>query len=157
MFKIREVQKETFERVKNAILKLLKIHGNNRITHKALNWFSKLQQQDINDKILLVIAIKNNNLIGVCLFYEYGIKEAFITVHSNFRNKNIGKKLLEYCISRLPKIYTRIATDNIASLKLAFSCNLVAFDIFKGPTGKPTLILGAKDWSKDDVTKIKEE
>jgi hypothetical protein len=52
---------------------------------------------------------------------------------------------------QLGKVYTRVAYDNIPSLKLCFRCGLTAFAMTKGPTGKPTLWLGGGDYQKEEV------
>jgi hypothetical protein len=41
--------------------------------------------------------------------------------------------------------------DNIPSLKLCFSIGMVAFDLFTGVTGKPTLWLGIGKWDREEV------
>lgn len=99
----------------------------------------------------MAIATEERRLVGVIAFGRYGLEESFIVVHPNHRNRKIGELLLNYSLNSLKKVYTRVACDNIPSLKLCFSCGLVAFRMIRGPTGKPTLCLAGGDWNPEEV------
>lgn len=93
---------------------------------------------------------------GIIVFGNYGIEESFIAVHPDYRRKRVGEQLLKQAIQSLGKVYARVASDNIPSLKLCFSCGLMAFSLCKGPTGKDTLWLGGGNFDPADVLKKSE-
>lgn len=99
----------------------------------------------------MAIASEEKRLVGVIAFGCYGLEESFIVVHPDFRNRRIGELLLNHSLKTLKKVYTRVACDNVPSLKLCFSCGLVAFRLIRGPTGKPTLCLAGGDWNPEEV------
>lgn len=97
--------------------------------------------------------MKTKKVTGIVVFGNYGIEESFIAVHPDYRQKRVAEQLLKKAIDSLGKVYARVAADNIASLKLCFTCGLVAFSLCKGPTGKPTFWLGGGNFRPDDVLK----
>ncbi|SHE76294.1 Protein N-acetyltransferase, RimJ/RimL family [Seinonella peptonophila] len=115
-------------------------HGDQRITHQAIRWFRRLNNVE-QEGTLVALAMEEKRLIGLTALSNYGLGEAFIVVHPRFRKSGVGEKLLQFTLQELPKVYTRVACDNIASLKLCFSCGLIAYKLISGPTGKPTLCL----------------
>jgi GNAT superfamily N-acetyltransferase len=150
--KIKRISIEEFHRVKPIIIQFIRKYGNDRITYHAIRWFSKLEPKDILEATLIAVALDNQKKVtGVIVFGNYGIDESFITVHPEYRQQKIGEILLNYSLKYLSKVYTRVACDNTPSLKLCFNCDLVAFCLIKGPTGKPTLWLAGGKWNKEDI------
>lgn len=139
------------QRVKGVLVQFLRKYGNGRITHHAIRWLQKLAPEELSNGTLVAATLDEQKLTGVIIFGKYGIEESVITVHPDYRNQGIGEMLLNDSLERLNKVYTRVACDNIPSLKLCFSCNLVAIHLFTGPTGKPTLWLAGGDWRRKDI------
>lgn len=132
-------------------------HGDKRITHKALRWLKRLPlNQPFPQGTWMAVALEKDRLCGFILFGGFGLEEAFIVVHPARRRQRVGEQLLELALSRLDRIYTRVACDNIPSLKLCFSMGLVAFHLISGPTGKPTLILGGGNWTRKEFEQFGE-
>ncbi|MFC7442814.1 GNAT family N-acetyltransferase [Laceyella putida] len=136
---------------KPTILRFMKRYGDGRITHRALRWFKQLGAESFPEGTHIAAALEQKKLIGVIVIGQYGLQEAFIAVHPDFRQQKVGEGLVQHTLGKLDKLYTRVACDNTASLKLCFSCGLVAFNLFKGPTGKPTLWLGGGNFQPQDI------
>lgn len=151
---IREITGNQMPTVNQAIVTFFKKYGDGRITHKALRWLLSVSEEDFDDGTLIAYTSSQKKITGVIVFSNYGIQEALIAVHPEFRKQGVGEELLHYSISRLSKIYTRVACDNIPSLKLCFACGLRAFQIINGPTGKPTFWLGGGDWVPEDINSL---
>lgn len=143
------------KKVKPILLKFLQQHGDGRITHHALQWFKKLQPHQFDEGTCMTCALDQKKLIGIVVFANYGLTESFTAVHKKYRNQKIGEKLLKHSLSHLDRLYTRVATDNLPSLKLCFSCGMTAFQLIQGPTGKPTLVLGGGNWSRKEWEQLK--
>lgn len=123
-------------------------YGDKRITHKALRWLQQLPtDQPFPQGTWMAAALDGKRPIGFILFGQFGLEEAIIVVHPGHRKNGVGEQLLTHALGRLDRVYTRVACDNIPSLKLCFAQGLVAFHLVTGPTGKPTLILGGGNWS----------
>ncbi|MGA9174217.1 MAG: GNAT family N-acetyltransferase [Thermoactinomyces sp.] len=153
---IRQFQPHEIETAKAPVIRFMKRYGDGRITHRALRWFQSLTEEKTPEGTYVATALDKKKLIGVIVFGEYGIKESFIAVHPQYRKRGVGEVLLKSALAKLPKIYTRVACDNIPSLKLCFSCGLIAFKLIKGPTGKPTLWLAGGDYSEQDVSQTEQ-
>lgn len=136
---------------KRIILRFMKRYGDGRITHRALRWFQQLNAESLPEGTHLSVALEQKKLIGVIAIGQYGLQEAFIAVHPDYRQQKVGEALLQHALEHLDKLYTRVACDNTASLKLCFNCGLVAFNLFKGPTGKPTLWLGGGNFQPKEI------
>lgn len=134
------------------ILTFFRKYGDKRITHKALRWLQQLSGEKYPEGTLASIAFEQKQIIGIIVFGRYGLDESIIAVHPAFRKKRIGETLLGHAMDELGKVYTRVACDNTPSLKLCFSSGLVAFRLFRGPTGKPTLWLAGGDWDPSEVS-----
>jgi GNAT superfamily N-acetyltransferase len=149
---IRKTTYSEIEKRRQIFIQFIKKFGDGRITHRAIRWFRQLDENQFQQPgTLIAIATDQNRLAGIILFADYGKQEAFIVVHPQYRQKGIGEKLVSFSLTLLPKIYTKVAYDNIPSLKLCFACGLKAFRLFKGPTGKPTFWLGAGDFHESEV------
>jgi hypothetical protein len=134
------------------LIQFFRLHGDRRITKDAYDWIQKVKSEDLEQEgTLILCAIEQKKLVGVLIASNYGIDESFITVHKNNRNKHTAQKMVQQTIEQLGKLYGRIAMDNIPSLKVCLDNNMVAFHLFFGPTGKPTLWLGGGNWNKADV------
>lgn len=140
------------EKYRKNIVNFIKKNGDRRITKEAINWVSKAGQQDIDrEGTILLACMDMNKVVGVLIAADYGREESFIVVHKGYRNQNIAKTMVKECIQNVGKIYGRIAVDNTPSLKVCLDNDMVAFHLFEGPTGKPTLWLGGGNWTKEDV------
>ncbi|WP_124726905.1 GNAT family N-acetyltransferase [Staphylospora marina] len=151
MITIRRISPGELPKVRHVIVRFMKLHGDGRITHRALRWLSRLTPENVPEGTWIAAALEKNRLVGVIAFGRFGIDESFIAVHPSKRNQGVGEALLREAMNHLDKIYTRVACDNIPSLKLCFSCGLKAFNLFKGPTGKPTLWLGWGNYHPDEI------
>jgi GNAT superfamily N-acetyltransferase len=118
-----------------------------------MHWLSRLKPEEMRGGTLIAATMHERRITGMIVFGNYGLSESFIAVHPEFRRKGVGETLLRHALSRLKKVYTRVAFDNIPSLKLCFACGLSAFHIVKGPTGKPTLWLGGGTFDPSEVSK----
>ncbi|MCS1352473.1 GNAT family N-acetyltransferase [Mechercharimyces sp. CAU 1602] len=151
--KLSVIDHRRLPRVRAALLRFMKRYGEGRITYKALRWFRDLPVQQWDEGTWVAVATVNKKLVGVIVFGGYGLDEALITVHPDYRKQRVAEKLLDEALANLGKVYTRVACDNTASLKLCFTCGLQAFQLFRGPTGKATLWLGGGEW---DVAEVEE-
>lgn len=134
------------------IISFIQKNGDRRITNDAIRWVKQANVEDVaQEGTLLICALEQHHLIGIAFVVNYGIDESFIIVHHKHRKHHVATTMVKEVTHRLGKIYGRIATDNIPSLKLCLNNGMVAFDIFTGPTGKPTLWLGGGAWKKEDV------
>ncbi|WP_028776958.1 GNAT family N-acetyltransferase [Shimazuella kribbensis] len=133
------------------IILFLRKNGEGRITHRALRWLSQISTSDPIPGSIALIALEEKQLAGVMIFSRYGIEEAITAVHPRYRKQGVGEALLMEAKERLGKVYTKVACDNVASLKLCFRCGFTAFQLFKGPTGKPTLWLGGGEYDPNDI------
>jgi hypothetical protein len=100
---------------------------------------------------LVTLAVKEKKTIGILIISQYGIDESFMAVHKQFRNKHVAQQMVTQAYEKLGKMYGRVALDNMPSLKVCLANGMVAFHLFNGPTGKPTLWLGGGNWKKEDV------
>lgn len=142
---------EEVENAKSSLISFMKKNGDGRITGKGIRWFRQLPIHEIKDGNWIAVAWKEKRFAGVMVIGDYGRKEAMVVVHPDYRKHGIAEALLQLALEQLGKIYTRVACDNIPSLKLCFSCGLTAFHLIKGPTGKPTLWLGGGNFVKEDI------
>lgn len=138
-------------RTRSLLVPFIRKYGERRITHKAIRWLQTLQTDHFPEGTLISIATEQRKLAGVIAFSRFGLDQSFIVVHPLRRKQKIGETLLYHALEDLEKVYTRVACDNIPSLKLCFSAGLVAFRLIRGPTGKPTLWLGGGKWNPKDV------
>lgn len=138
------------KKVKPTLITFIRRHGDQRITHHAIRWFSKLRSENLNEGTCVTVVLSKKKLAGIVVFGNYGLDEAFTAVHPDYRKKGVGEMLLKHSLEKLDRVYTRVATDNIPSLKLCFSCGLIAFHLIRGPTDKPTLVLGGGNWMETE-------
>ncbi|SDW97797.1 Acetyltransferase (GNAT) family protein [Marininema mesophilum] len=137
-------------RLRNHLIRFSYKYGDKRITHKALRWLKNLNTSPFPKGTYLAIASEEKRLTGFILFGRYGLEEAYIVVHPDFRKRQVGETLFKQTIDTLGRVYVRVACDNIPSLKLCFALGLRAFSFTTGPTGKPTLCLGGGEWSEKE-------
>lgn len=142
MIRIVPIRPTLLRRVRPLLLNFSKRHGDRRITHRAMRWLRNLTGDPYPGGTWLAAALDGRRLVGFILFGNYGLDEAFIVVHPEYRKQAVGESLLKAALHTLDRVYTRVACDNIPSLKLCFKEGLVAFHLITGPTGKPTLCLG---------------
>lgn len=141
-----------FQKSRKAFIQFFRKHGDRRITKEGIQWIEKMPPEKLDTEgTIIICAINQNKLIGVLIISDYGIEESFMAVHKYNRNQDIANQMVQIAIQDLGKVYGRVAMDNIPSLKVCFENGLVAFHLFEGPTGKPTLWLGGGNWRKEDV------
>lgn len=143
-----------FNRIRSYLITFTTHYSEDRITYQAIRWLKKLKQTELKEGTMIIIAVEGKKLIGLIAFGNYGINESFCVVHPKYRNRGIGERLLKHSLQHLNRVYTRVATDNIPSLKVCFASGLVAFRLLKGPTGKPTIIFGGGDWKQDEMNNL---
>lgn len=151
---IRDIPLRTLDKYRSRLLLFLRKYGDQRLTHKALRW---LRDLPLGLELLgtaIAVAVHNKQLVGIIAVGKYGVDEAIIAVKPTARKKGVAKQLVSFIVNRLGRMYARVAVDNTASLNLCFSMNMVAFDMFTGVTGKPTLWLGAGDWRREEIEGI---
>lgn len=149
---LRRLTKEQTLRYRRKLLLFLRKHGDRRITRSALQWLERAEARDLSEEgTLILVALENRKLVGMILISRYGLREAAMAVHREYRNRNIAKALIHQTISTLGKMYGRVALDNLPSLKACLDNGMVGFHLFTGPTGKPTLWVGGGHWSKKEV------
>lgn len=149
---IREVPYSQLNKVRRRLLHFLRLYGDKRLTHKALRWLSTLPPQPYEEGTVIAVALDGRRLVGVIAIGQYGKEESIIAVKPNYRQSGVGRQLVHYALEHLDRLYSRVAMDNIPSLKLCFSIGMVAFDLFTGVTGKPTLWLGIGKWDREEVS-----
>lgn len=145
------ISPQLFKQIQHHLIRFTIQHSDHRITHQAIRWFKRLKSSNWKKGTMIMISLHNNKLVGLVVFGNYGIQESFCVVHPAYRNQGIGEKLLKHSLRQLNRVYTRVAIDNLPSLKVCFSCGLVAFRLIKGPTGKPTFLFGGGDWKADEI------
>jgi GNAT superfamily N-acetyltransferase len=148
---IRQLEPHEVESAKTPIIRFMKRYGDGHITHRALRWLQHLRPENTAEGTFIAAAVENKKIIGIIVFGNYGLQESFIAVHPNYRKREVGETLLKSALAKLPKVYTRVACDNIPSLKLCFSCGLTAIQLIQGPTGKPTLWLVGGAYQPSDL------
>lgn len=152
---IKTLNNLQLKRYVTQIVKFIKRYGDKRITRTAIekiNDVSTSQSITLNkDGHYALCALEGNKLVGFLMVVDYGREESIIVIHKHYRNQDLAQRMVQQTIDTLTKLYGRVAIDNIPSLKVCLSNGMVAFDLFKGPTGKPTLWLGGGNWSKEDV------
>lgn len=149
---IRKLDHHDLRKLRERLLFFIRHHGDKRITAKAIRWLQHLPAEPFPKGTLLAAGLVDGKIAGFTAFSDYGKQEAIIVVHPAARKQKIAEKLLNYSLKELGRVYTRVATDNIPSLKLCFSCGLKAFRLVSGPTGKPTLLLGGGNWSEKEIS-----
>ncbi|AMA73989.1 MULTISPECIES: GNAT family N-acetyltransferase [Aneurinibacillus] len=152
---IHELSPALFSRTREKLLRFIHVHGDRRITARAIRWLRALPAEMLEEEgNIVLIYTQNSKLLGCIAVYGYGTQESFLVVHQKAREQGIGTALTNAALSRLGKLYVRVAADNTASLKTCFTIGMVAFACVRGVTGKPTLWLAAGDWRKEDVKTI---
>lgn len=153
-----KVTERTPESFKKKLIYFISKYGDGHITRKATIWLKNTPFSDIkkeNGDLIHIYLNDKNNIIGVIAIANYGLKQAIIVVHPKVRNNGLARNLVIGTEEDINRFYVKVANDNIASLKLCFSVGMKAFDLIKGPTGKPTLILGFGNWHLEEWTKNK--
>jgi len=144
--KITEATDELF---KKRLLNFINNYGDGHITKKAITWLQRTPFSEIKPKqgnLIHVLLNKNKKIIAVLAISNFGLDQAIVVLHPNYRKKGLAKKLNTEALTDINRFYVRVANDNIPSLKLCFSLGMQAFSLIKGPTGKPTLVLGMGKW-----------
>ncbi|BAU29547.1 hypothetical protein DFP93_11952 [Aneurinibacillus soli] len=152
---IRNLDTSSLARNRYRLIRFIRKNGDKRITSQAVYWLSSLTPEALNqDGTIILVYIENKKILALLATADYGRRESFLVVHTDARERGLGKHLTETAITRLGKLYGRVALDNTASLKTCLSVGMVGFSCITGVTGKPTLWLGAGDWRKEDIESI---
>lgn len=149
MIKIK-VSERTPESFRKSIIRFILKYGDGHITKKTINWLRQVSFSSIrkeNGSIIHVLLNDKKNIIGLIAIERYGLEQAIIVIHPQVRKKGLADKLVLTALEDIDRFYVKVANDNIPSLKLCFRVGMRAFDLMKGPTGKPTLILGIGNWN----------
>lgn len=148
---VRAFTPDEIIKIRPKLVQFIRKYGDGRITTKAIRWFQQLKINTIPSGSLVAVVVSGKQIIGATVVGDYGRQESIIVVHPDHRKHGVGEALLKLTLQKLGKFYSRVACDNIPSLKLCFSCGLTAFHLIKGPTGKPTLWLGGGDYNKQEI------
>lgn len=151
---VKLVDYNQLSHTRKLLLEFVHRYGDKRITLKGIRWLTNLSDSEFKqDGNYIVAATDNEQLIGLLAVSKFGMDHSFIAVHSDYRRHGIAKLLLNEVLSRMDKFYARVAYDNIPSLNTCFSMGMVAIKIEKGPTGKPTFLMGWGNWGINSVDK----
>lgn len=148
-----KINEKTSDSFLSSILQFIIKYGDNHITKQAIKWLKNTSTKEINSQkgnIIHVIVNDQKKIIGIIAVANYGLEQAIIVVDPKVRKSGIGYRLTKGVLEDIDRYYVKVAHDNIPSLKLCFSVGMQAFDLIKGPTGKPTLILGAGDYDPQE-------
>lgn len=149
---VQFVDTKQFPLIRRKLLSLLRRHGDRRITLKGIRWLARMSSHELEEEGNgLVVATDSGKIIGLLAVSKFGMKHSFITVHKEYRKKGIAQVLLKELTNRMDRFYAKIALDNIPSLLTCFSMGMVALQIIKGPTGKPTFLVAWGNWNKKDL------
>lgn len=152
---IIKITNNTPDNLRVRLINFVRKHGGGHITLRTIRWlknttFSSLKY-DNGD--LIYVYMNNNKIYGVIAVSHYGLKYSIVVVHSEMRKKGIATNLINEALNNLDRLYFRVANDNIPSLRMCFSISMRAFTLTKGPTGKPTLVLGAGNYDSEEWKK----
>ena len=148
-----KVNSSTPEGLKKPLISFISKYGDNHITKKAINWFNRTPFSEITKEkgdAVHIIINDRNKIIAMIGIVNYGLEQAIIVVHPKIRKTGIAQKLTNGVLDDIDRYYVKVANDNIPSLKLCFSIGMRAFNLIKGPTGKPTLVLGFGNWNSNE-------
>lgn len=148
---VREVPYQQLDNVRPQLIHFLRLYGDKRLTHKALRWLKQLPAEPYQKGTQIAVALEGKQLVGLAAIGNYGLVESLIAVKPTYRTQGIGQDLIRFLLQDIDRLYAKVATDNIPSLKLCLSMGMVAFDLFTGVTGKPTLWLGLGNWDQAEV------
>ena len=149
---VRILNTNALARNRSRMIHFIREHGDKRITAQATRWLAALTPEELTQNGTIILAyVENKKLLGIMAAADYGRQESFLVIRTDARQKGLGKQLTETAITQLGKLYGRVALDNTPSLRTCLSVGMVGFSCFTGVTGKPTLWLGAGDWSKEDI------
>lgn len=139
---ILRINKEQWPRWKKRILNFVGRYKDKHITKEASSKLRALKKVDLGDPgTLVLVAAQNKRLVGVLVGVEHGKGCSLAVVKRSTRGRGLGKELLRRAIAELGSFHAEIASDNVPSLKIAFACGLLGYDVFVRDTGKTVLIL----------------
>lgn len=148
-----KINQYTPESFRISILRFIMKYGDGHITTKAVNWLKKTSLSSIqknNGDLIHVIIDENKKILGILAISNFGLDQAIIVVHPQARQKGVANRLVTEALEDIDRYYVKVANDNVPSLKLCFSVGMQAFGLVKGPTGKPTFVLGMGKWDTDE-------
>jgi len=147
-----KISDQTTELLRKSLINFVIRYGDEHITKKAINWLKSVPFPKINQENgdLIHIYVEGKKIVGLLAIANYGMEQAFIVVHPNFRKTGVAYQLVVESLEDIDRFYVKVANDNVPSLKLCFATGMYAFDLIKGPTGKPTLVLGIGNWEEEE-------
>ena len=107
--RVRLIDGKILERHRSTLVTFLRRYGNQRITHRALQWLKHLQLNKQKPGTFVAVCFSDKKLIGVMAIGNYGLEEAVIAVHPEYRKRGVGEALLNFSLEHTHKIYTRVA------------------------------------------------
>ncbi|GBF11752.1 GNAT family N-acetyltransferase [Tepidibacillus sp. HK-1] len=140
------------ERFKQPLIRFINKYGDGHITRKAIEWLKKTPFQKLNQSNgdLIHVILEGKKIIGVLAIARFGLDQAIIVVHPEVRKQGVAYQLVTEALEDIDRYYVKVANDNVPSLKLCFAAGMKAFDLTKGPTGKPTFVLGIGNWDASE-------
>ena len=143
-----KVTKTTPDVLRIRLINFISKYGGGHITLRAIKWLKNTPLSSLNfdDGDLIHVCLDNNNkILGVIAVSRYGLDYSIIVVHSAMRKKGIAASLMSKVLDDVDRLYVKVVSDNVPSLR--------AFDLIKGPTGKPTLVLGYGNFNSEEWNK----
>lgn len=148
-----KLNEKTPDHFRRSLIRFIIKYGDGHITKRAISWlkrspFSTIDQE--NGDLVHVFLNDKNRMIAVLAIGHFGLEQAIIVVHPRARKTGVANRLVIEALKAIDRFYVKVANDNVPSLKLCFSVGMRAFDLIKGPTGKPTFVLGIGDWDANE-------
>lgn len=148
-----KVSNYSSDTLRKNIIKFVNMYGDGHITKRTIRYLTNTSFSELNfDKgdLIHIIIGKDKKIYGLIIIINYGLDYSIIVVKPEMRNKGLANNLSSEILLDIDRLYTKVAIDNIPSLKHCFSTGMQAFKLTKGPTGKTTLIFGLGKWSKTE-------
>jgi GNAT superfamily N-acetyltransferase len=90
------------------------------------------------------IATDVRKIVGAYAVADYGKELSVVVVDKDYRGRGLGHQLVNAVVSELGSFYAEVSGSNLPSLKMMFSCGLVAYDAFVRPRDPGNVILRIK-------------
>ncbi|MEJ8546994.1 GNAT family N-acetyltransferase [Brevibacillus borstelensis] len=150
--KVIKVSPITLPSIKSTLLRFVRLEGDRRITKESRDWLAELSPEEMkNQEAILLAAVEGRRLVGLFAISECGLAHSCLVVDRRRRGQGIGKAMAARMCGLLPKLYVRIAIDNVSSLALFKSLGFEPVKASISTTGKPTLWLAYGQWTPDDL------
>lgn len=134
--------REQWPRWKRWVRRFVRTYKDKHITPETSANLKALTRDDIDKPgTIALVAVENKRIMGVLIGGGYGHDFSLAVVRRGERSRGLGKQLLRRAIEELGSFHVEIASDNVPSLKIAFSCGLLAYGVFVRDNGKVVLRL----------------